>query len=74
MTDPMLSAKNSRKTIDEIYRAVDEINFEKKYGFPVKLAEAAPEMLKYIQEMVRRYPNNPWIYEEGKTLIKKATQ
>jgi len=38
----------------------------------VNLIITAPDMLKYITEMVRRYPNSPWIYKEGNAIIKKA--
>jgi len=37
------------------------------------LALAAPEMLEFIIEMAKRYPNSEWISKEANELIKKAT-
>ncbi len=39
-----------------------------------KLIAAAPELLEFAIEMVRRYPNSPWIYEQGNKAIQKATK
>ena len=36
----------------------------------VKAREA---YLKALKQMVKRYPNSPWIYEQGNKAIKKAT-
>jgi hypothetical protein len=38
-----------------------------------KLVAAAPVLLEFAIEMTRRYPNSPWIYEQGNEAIKKAT-
>lgn len=38
-----------------------------------RLITAAPDLLEFAQEMVRRYPNSPWIFEQGNEVIKKAT-
>ena len=38
----------------------------------VKLAAASPELLAFAIEMVRRYPNSPWITEQGTEAINKA--
>ncbi len=37
-----------------------------------KLIAAAPELLEFAIEMVKRYPVSPWITEQGKKAIKKA--
>ncbi len=37
-----------------------------------KLIAAAPELLEFAIEMVKRYPNSPWIIEQGQKAIKKA--
>jgi hypothetical protein len=34
--------------------------------------KAAPELLEFAMEMVKRYPNSPWIYEQGQKAINKA--
>ena len=39
-----------------------------------KLIESAYELLEFAIEMVRRYPNSPWIAEQGTEAIKKATE
>ena len=39
-----------------------------------KIIEEAPKMLAFIQEIVDRWPNNPWIQKSGKELIKKVTE
>ena len=39
-----------------------------------KLITAAPELLEFAKEMVKRYPNSPWIYEQANKAIKKATK
>ena len=33
---------------------------------------AAPELLAFAIEMVKRYPNSPWINEQGQKAIDKA--
>lgn len=53
-------------TVSERNKAEAEAN--------AKLQAAAPEMLKFIMEIVERYPNSPWIYEEANALIKKAVE
>lgn len=40
----------------------------------VKCWSMHDEMLEFIQEMARRYPNSPWIYKEANEIIKKATE
>jgi len=37
-----------------------------------KLIAASPDLLEFAQEMVRRYPNSPWIYEQGNAAINRA--
>jgi len=46
---------------------IDEVNEAN-----AKLISAAPELLEFAQEMVRRYPNSPWIYEQAQKTIEKA--
>lgn len=36
------------------------------------LISAAPELLEFAMEMVERYPNSPWIYEQANKAISKA--
>ena len=38
-----------------------------------KVVEQRDELLEFAIEMVKRYPNSPWIYEQGNKAIKKAT-
>jgi hypothetical protein len=37
-----------------------------------KLIAAAPKLLEFAIEMVNRYPNSPWIYEQGNNAINIA--
>lgn len=37
-----------------------------------KLIAAAPELLEFAMEMVKRYPNSPWIHEQAQKAIDKA--
>ena len=39
-----------------------------------KLIAAAPEMFGFISEMVKRYPNSPWICDEGNRVLTKITE
>lgn len=36
-----------------------------------KLIAAAPELLEFAKEIVKRYSNSPWIYEKANKIIKK---
>jgi len=36
------------------------------------LIAAAPEMYAYISEMIKRYPNSPWITDIGSKILAKA--
>jgi len=45
----------------------------KKCEANAKLIAAAPDLLEFAVEMVSRYSNSPWIYEQGNNAIKKAT-
>ena len=42
----------------ELFEMLDKINFKKKYGLELKLALAAPKMLKALKECV-------WDFEQG---------
>ena len=37
-----------------------------------KTSDNYDELLKFVKEMAKRYPNSPWIYEQANELIKKA--
>jgi hypothetical protein len=37
-----------------------------------QLIASAPELLEFAIEMVKRYPNSPWITEQGQKAINKA--
>lgn len=39
-----------------------------------KIMAAGPELLEFAIEMVKRYPNSPWISEQGNKAIQKATK
>ena len=39
-----------------------------------KLIAVAPKLLEFAIEMVKRYPNSPWIYEQANDIIKQATE
>ncbi|KAB8156168.1 hypothetical protein EZY14_002815 [Kordia sp. TARA_039_SRF] len=36
------------------------------------LITAAPDLLEFAQEMVKRYPNSPWITDQANKAINKA--
>ncbi len=38
-----------------------------------RLIAAAPDLLAFAQEMIKRYPNSPWISEQAQAAIDKAT-
>ena len=58
------------------FRNVKDVNKwdEEKAKANAKLIAAAPELLEFAIEMVKRYPNSPWITEQGNKAIKKATK
>lgn len=45
---------------------------EKELYANAELISAAPELLAFTIEMVKRYPNSPWITEQGQKAINKA--
>ena len=44
---------------------------ENKVSNNFKLLVCAPEMFEFESEMVKRYPNSPWICDEGNRIITK---
>ena len=56
---------------------IDVIHFKEDTKEAESIARkiaALPELLEFAIEMVKRYPNSPWIAEQGSNAIKKATQ
>jgi len=51
----------------------EEHDYENKEA-NARLTVVAPELLEFAIEMVRMYPNIPWINEHANKLIKKATE
>ena len=47
-----MKTTKTQPTAKQIYRAIDEAVFEKKYGFSLALAEAAPELLRSLKELL----------------------
>jgi hypothetical protein len=65
------------QTICQVYDAdcthISEMNM-KVVEANAKLIAAAPELLEFAIEMVKRYPNSPWISKQGQAAINKATK
>ena len=60
-----------------VTRISDAIQFEKQYGFPLKVAKAAPEMLKALEHAYKcsgekNYLTKP-VLDEMLKAIRKAT-
>ena len=70
---------------EKIYHAIDSVRFEKKYGFSLELALAAPELLEALKELHlntlyrlseddKRYDRPAHtVYDKVEAAIKKAT-
>tara|TARA_R110000772_G_scaffold257526_1_gene374426 strand:+ start:391 stop:702 length:312 start_codon:yes stop_codon:yes gene_type:complete len=75
-SEQVICAMSSNDPNDEYgnYTNLEEITTLSQRQANAKLIAAAPELLEFAIEMVRRYPNSPWIAEQGTEAIKKATE
>jgi len=52
---------------------VDAFNIANTHDLlPSQLLEQRNKLLEFAMEMVKRYPNSPWIYEQAQKAIDKA--
>ena len=59
--------KSNANLVFEAFNVANETGFT-----PRQLLEQRNELLEFAIEMVKRYPNSPWIYEQGNKAIQKT--
>ena len=64
--------ENAKANSRAIQKALEEIQFEEKYKMPLKLAKAAPEMLKALEFVKNMLEYEKMINTEEYYLVSKA--
>ena len=63
---------NEKSLVDVWYALSDNFPSKDEGKANAKLIAAAPELLAFAIEMVKRYPNSPWITNQATEAINKA--